>query len=203
MSFNFSHIKKLSGARGFTLVEVMIAMAIFTIIVTIGIGSVLDAITQHQVTENTRTVMDSLNYVMEDMDRNIRNGTPPRCGADPLVDPMTGVMEPLSCPLTTDAHNKISINAQDGTVLTYVITAPTPGSPSEIIKQKGTDAPEVITPPEVQIDFASSGFTVRGAEAGDGTQPTVVIRLAGTIKYKNTNAKFAIETTATLRGLDS
>ena len=206
MSFHFFTKSKLADSKGFTIVEVMIAMAIFTVVVTIGIGAVLDAITQHQVTQNTRTVVDSLNYVMEDMARNIRNGTPPRCGdpsASPAIDPITGYVVPLSCPLPADAHNKISINAQDNTVLTYAITAPAPGAPSQILKQKGTDAPQVITPPEVEMDFASSGFTVRGAEALDGGQPTVVIRLAGTIKYKNINSKFAIETTATLRGLDS
>ena len=74
---------------------------------------------------------------------------------------------------------------------------------STIVKQKGTGAPQRVIPKEVEMDWANSGFTVRGAEAGDSAQPTVVIRLAGTIRFKNTSSKFAIETTATQRALDS
>ena len=189
-------------SRGFTIIEVMIAMAIFTVVVTIGIGSVLDAINQHYATENLRTVMDSLNYVMEDMARNIRLGTPPHCGMLG-AGATTGIVAPLSCPLASDPHNIISFNSQDGTVVTYEIMPASGSTLSTIVKQKGTGAPQRVIPKEVEMDWANSGFTVRGAEAGDGAQPTVVIRLAGTIRFKNTSSKFAIETTATQRALDS
>ena len=202
---HFSTTKKQSlstpHSGGFTIIEVMIAMAIFTVIVTIGIGSVLDAINQHYATQNLRTVMDSLNYVMEDMARNIRLGTPPHCGA--LGGVTGGIVDPLSCPLPSDPHNIISFNSQDGTIVTYEIMPPIGGAPSTIVKQKGSGIPQVVTPKEVEMDWANSGFTVRGAEAGDSAQPTVVIRLAGTIHYKGMSSKFAIETTATQRALDS
>ncbi len=199
---NKNQIATTLDSRGFTIIEVMIAMAIFTVIVTIGIGSVLDAINQHYATQNLRTVMDSLNYVMEDMARNIRLGTPPHCGA-PGTGGTSGIVDPLSCPLPSDPHNIISFNSQDGTVITYEIMPASGSTPSTIVKQKGAGIPQVITPNEVEMDWANSGFTVRGAEAGDGAQPTVVIRLAGTIHYKGINSKFAIETTASQRALDS
>ncbi len=195
--------KTISREKGFTIVEVMIAMAIFTVIVTIGIGAVLDTIRQHYVTQNTRTVMDSLNFVMEDMVRNIRLGTNMRCGADSLLD-ADGNVVALSCPSDSYAHNVLSFNDLNGNLITYTVSIPSAtDGPSEIFKKKGTDAPGRVTPPEVEMDFADSGFTVRGAEPDDGVQPTVVIRLSGTIKYKDVNSKFAIQTTVTPRGLDS
>jgi prepilin-type N-terminal cleavage/methylation domain-containing protein len=194
-----------SRQAGFTIIEVMIAMSIFTVIVTIGIGAVLDSITQHHVAQDRRTVMDNLNFIMEDMARNMRLGSAPSCGVPTVLDP-DGYVIPHSCAKPFDpmeAHNTISFNAQDGTVFTYTISPPTAPEPNRIFKQKGTDAPQVITPPEVEMDWANSGFTVRGAEAGDGAQPTVVIRLSGTVTYKNTTSKFAIQTSVTLRALDS
>ncbi len=192
---------KHTTEKGFTILEVMIAMTIFTVVVTIGIGSVLTAINQHYSTQNTRTVMDSLNYSMEDMARNIRLGFNIRCGASPLVD-SSGMVVPLSCPLASDAHNIVTFNAQDGSVLSYAISTPSSGV-SQILKQKGSSAVEIVTPPEVKMDFADSGFTVRGAEPGDGAQPSVIIRLSGTITYKGIDSKFAIETAVTPRALDS
>ena len=200
--------KNIHRSKGFTLIEVMIAMTIFTVLVTIGIGAVLDTIQQHYTTQNTRTVMDSLNFVMEDMARNIRLGTNMSCGTD-TPPPTSGPITPHSCPLTTiaTANNTLTFNDLNGNVVTYTISPPIGSTPSQILKQEGSGSAEVITPPEVSMNFAASGFTVRGAETsaagGDFSQPTVIIRLSGTIKYKNTNSNFAIETAVTLRALDS
>ena len=207
--------KSGSGSKGFTLVEVMVAMSIFITIVTIGMTAVLNAISQHRATENIRTVMDNLNFVMEDMARNIRIGTNIRCvlpsdlPSAPFYNTTTLSIIPQNCPV---GSNKIEFNgtgatAADGKFITYVVTSPLSSTPNVIFKQKGNDPalfpPQVITPPGVVMDFNRSGFEVRGAEAGDGGQPTVVIRLAGTINYQGAISDFAVQTTVALRGLDS
>jgi prepilin-type N-terminal cleavage/methylation domain-containing protein len=202
---------KKNTQTGFTIIEVMIAMAIFTILVTIGIGSVLNAMQQHKSSENTRTVMDNLNFVMEDMARNIRLGQNIHCfvagEAAPSFASDTDPVVPQDCALPTDAHNQIMFNDQNGQHVMYVISVPstTGGAGSGVYKQKGDDPTkaQLISPPQVVMDFYRSGFTVQGAPAGDGAQPTVLIRLAGTVTHKGIESKFAIETTVTLRALDS
>jgi len=178
----------------------MIAMAIFTVVVTIGIGSVLDAINQHHRTENMRTVMDNLNFMMEDMARNIRLGSNMHCGPDPVLDTMGNILR-QNCP--TGGY-KLVFNDLNGTQVTYFISPTT----NQVMKQEGTDSPQVITPTEVTMTFTDSGFTVRGAktsteEPTDISQPTVVIRLAGTISYKGIASQFAIQTAVAVRALDS
>ncbi len=213
MTYHSQKMKgKHGGQRGFTLVEVMISMTIFTVLVTIGIGAILDAIQQHHVTENTRVVMDNLNFVMEDMARNIRLGENIHCAAStgetmPAFVTPTDPVVPESCPLPTNAHNLVWFNDQNGDHVAYYIS---PGNPptdpnSHIYKVKGDSFSDMqlVSPPEIAINYAESGFTVRGAEPGDGTQPTVLIRLVGTATYKGINSNFSIETTVTLRGLDS
>ncbi len=216
----FQRLQKHSRPQqGFTLVELMIAMTIFTVLVTIGIGSVLSALNQHYVTSNIRSIVDSLNYTVEDMSRNLVTASEIRCvtssndfpypgyivtGTD-TSSPATNDVIPASCPTAPYSTNKIIFKSVDGTNVTYVITPPSAdNNPNSVLKLIGdTGTAQVITPPEVTIDFTKSGFTVIGAESGDGLQPRVTIRLAGTITYKAITSPFSIETTVTSRQLDS
>lgn len=208
----FGHSSVNPRSRGFTLVEVMIAMAIFTILVTIGITAILGSMSQHKINQNTRSVMDSLNYVMEDMARNIRLSSNIRCFGSSETPPSvlsSDLVEPQNCTPGEETHT-IIFNDLRGEQLLYTITAPLGGSTSKIKKQQVADTtPQDITPPEVVIDFANSGFMVRGACPSTGTvcadtaQPTVVIRLAGKVLYQNIDTKFDIQTTVTPRALDN
>ena len=203
---------KKNKEKGFTLIEVMIAMGIFTILVTIGIGAVLDAIQQHHASENVRTVMDNLNFVMEDMARNIRLGQNIQCVASgetfPVFVTPTDPVVPEDCAPggTTVAHSTIIFNDENGNHVMYQI-APTVADPTiaNIYKLKGDvyGNRQLISPPEVAINFAQSGFIVRGSLSTDNTQPTVLIKLTGTVTYKGIPSAFSIETTVEPRGLDS
>jgi len=64
---------------GFTLIEVMVSVAIFVILMVMGIEAVLNANLSHQETQGLRTIIDNLNFVMEDMSRNIRLGNSYHC----------------------------------------------------------------------------------------------------------------------------
>lgn len=219
MSFLFKKQNRQAAESGFTLVELMVSMTIFTVLVTVGIGAVLNATNQHFVTSNVRSIMDSMNYVLEDMARNMRTGTEFRCViSSPSNDvaypgyivssttSTTSDVIPASC--AGVSSNKIIFKTNSGANITYYIAPSTySASPNTILKLSGdpsaTNTPQVITPPEVVIDFAKSGFTVRGAEAGDHLQPVVIIRLSGTVMYKNIPSTFSIQTTVASRQLDS
>src|ERR1700741_217077 len=64
---------------GFTLIEVMIAVALFTVIMTLGIGAVLNSNATHKKTQTLRSVMDNLSFIMEDMSRTLRLGSNYHC----------------------------------------------------------------------------------------------------------------------------
>ncbi|MCA9352051.1 prepilin-type N-terminal cleavage/methylation domain-containing protein [Patescibacteria group bacterium] len=68
--------------KGFTLVEIMVSIAIFTIIITVGIGALLSVITSYRASEKEKEVHDSLNYVLESMTREIRLGKDYYASAD-------------------------------------------------------------------------------------------------------------------------
>lgn len=190
--------KKQKVCSGFTLIEVMIAVALFTIIMTIGIGAVLNSNTNHKKTETVRAVMDNLSFVMEDMSRNLRLGSAYHCG-----DLTVNIEEPLDCQLAPtiafEGMTGVTGNASDQIV--YGIT-----SDGHAIKSTDSGATSKnLTPSEVSIDPLRSGFSVVGSStyvSGDRTQPRVIIRLAGTVTYRDLSSDFDIQTTVSQRLID-
>lgn len=65
--------------QGFTLLEAMVAIAIFTIVMVIGISALLNVNNTNKKSQNLRTIMDNLNFTMEDMSRNFKLGSYYHC----------------------------------------------------------------------------------------------------------------------------
>jgi len=66
--------KKNNSKKGFTLIEIMVSVAIFTIIITTGMGALVSITRSYQVSQNQKRVYDGLNYALETMAREIRLG---------------------------------------------------------------------------------------------------------------------------------
>lgn len=60
------------ASAGFTLMEVMVAVSIFTIVVTVGIGALLSINSAYRKSQTDRKALDSLTYLLESMSRRMR-----------------------------------------------------------------------------------------------------------------------------------
>ena len=60
---------------GFTLIELMVALGVFMVVMTITLSAFLNIIDIQKKTEAFRKVNDNLNFAMEAMMREIREGT--------------------------------------------------------------------------------------------------------------------------------
>jgi prepilin-type N-terminal cleavage/methylation domain-containing protein len=60
--------------RGFTLVELLVSLALFSIVVVSALGAVLTISDANRRVQKNRAVMDNINLAMESMSRNIRLG---------------------------------------------------------------------------------------------------------------------------------
>src|SRR3989344_8160265 len=60
--------------RGFTLVELIVSMALFTVVVFITTSAFLTLATLSKKASTTRIAMDNLSVAIESMARNIRTG---------------------------------------------------------------------------------------------------------------------------------
>lgn len=189
-------LKKQNYNSGFTLVEVMIAITLFTAIMIIGTGAVLQTNAVHKKTQTMRSIMDNLNFIMEDMARNLRLGYSYECNAAVPTSPTVITPTPTDC---VNGGSSLAFISADGTPFVYAIGSVS-GSPVSVFKSKNGEAVIKLNPDEVVIN-PRSGFNVYGTEIG-GNQPRVVIRLSGTITAKNVSTDFDLETTVSQRLLD-
>src|SRR3972149_4215789 len=64
---------------GYTIIETMIAISLFLVIIMAGMGELLNANLLHQKSQNMRSIIDNLSFIMEDMSRNLRTGSKYYC----------------------------------------------------------------------------------------------------------------------------
>src|SRR4051812_9896759 len=64
---------------GYTIIEMMIAISLFLVVVMTGMTALLNANLVQQKSQNMRSILDNLSFVVEDMSRNIRTGSAYHC----------------------------------------------------------------------------------------------------------------------------
>jgi len=182
---------------GFTIIETMIAISIFLIVVMVGMGALLNTSLIHTKSQDMRSIMDNLSFIMEDMSRNLRTGYNYHCIDDGILTSTV----PHSC---ISGGKGISFKSADPTGGQWVYFIGTyNGTPGIFRSVDGAISFVQLTSKEVVID-PSSSFLVTGAESGDNLQPFVTIKLIGTITStkNNTVTPFSLQTSVSQRSLD-
>ncbi|MEK7115472.1 MAG: type II secretion system protein [Patescibacteria group bacterium] len=183
--------------RGFTLIEILVATSLFSMVMIISIGSLVSINDSNKKAQISRTVIDNLNFAMENMTRNMRVGSNYHC--DYGVSPITTQRD---CPSGTDSivFEGYKGKASDtGDQIVYRLNTTTRQIESST-NSGNTFIP--ITAPELTIDILQ--FYVTGAAPGDGKQPRVVISISGTATFKTgIQSKVNLQSTASQRKLDS
>ena len=186
--------KERTGARrGFSLIELMVSVALFTIVMTISIGTLLALVNANQKAESLKSVINNLNFGLESMARTIRTGHLYYCTTSNIDDPLpTGTQDCSSgekgLVLTDDKGKRVAYRLQ-GTV----------------IVRATEDDPEWIpfTAPEVVVDGMLFYVTGTTPAPDDLLQPTVTISIRGHAGVKaDTESEFHLETTVTQRLID-
>lgn len=201
-----------STMRGFTIIELMIAIGIFTLIMIFGISTLLNASLVHSKSTQIRDIQDNLSFVIEDMSRALRTGYDYRCYPGGSLFTPDNITIPENC----DPGGAIAFEHQDGD----------PADPADQwvyeIRNEGDNGFHVykstqggnggswtqMTSGEINL-FPGSGFTVVGAHPqgefqalGDNQQPMVTIRLAGEITYRGFVTPFYLQTSVSQRLVD-
>lgn len=165
-------------SRGFTLIEMIVAVGVFAVVMLIMTGAYLTLIDLNRKAHAVNTVMTDLSFALETMARGIRTGTNYSCGGGDCVGGGTALT------FTDDA----------GRVITYRLAG------TGLVRDvAGVTAP--LTSPVVTIDRMK--FYVLGTSPSDARQPRVTIALSGTIAVPNNSpVSFSFQTGATQRELD-
>jgi prepilin-type N-terminal cleavage/methylation domain-containing protein len=149
-------------SRGFLLIELLVAIALFSIIVVIAVGGFVNALkTQRQVT-SLFTAESNLDIAMEQMTREIRTGSSFCGGQDETCSctPFSGTEEVCSDLKFTDAEGEdVDYALQNGVLEESVNGA----------------APENITGGNVAVKYFN--FILFGNDPGDHWNPRITMVL--------------------------
>ncbi len=179
-----------------------------------GMNAILNASVIHQKSQDMRSILDNLSFILEDMGRNIRTGYNYRC-IDTESLPVASLSNPKSCASGWGIafEPAAGLTADDNDQWVYFIAIDNSVNPPVYRIWKSTAGPASLsnffqlTPPEVAIDPSPSvsGFSVLGAErpSGNTQQPLVTIRLSGKITSRNNIVTpFALQTSVSQRLID-
>ncbi len=180
--------------RGFTLIEIIVATAIFTMVATIAIGALTSLNNTSREARAMRVVMDNANSAMDAMARTIRMGIRFDCGS---TGPGNVAIQRY-CPYPTPdtklrfyGPGGLSSSMQE---IQFRFNA-TSSSVERMLANSGTW--ERMTAPEVQV--TSLKFYVRGASPLDADQPIVTMIMTGIAHVSTTARNFTVQTSITPR----
>lgn len=181
---------KITGKqKAFTLVEMLIAVSLFIVIVTMSIGSLLSIFDANKRAQSSKTVVDNLNLSIENMARSVRFGKTYHC------DNGIGT---LTSPADCAGGTRFAVNFKGSTIV-YRWNGGS-GNPIER-SDDGGGSYKAITSPDTVIEYVS--FYVFGSTVGDTSQPYVIVVIRGYVGSKPTSqSRFAIETIMSQRELD-
>jgi len=184
--------------KGFTLVELLIAIALFIVIVTISLGAILSVFDANKKAQSTKTVVDNLNLSIENMARTVRFGSNYYCG---ISNDTTEPIETLNCPPNGSGDDSLSVTFFDKDLNREVRAIYRWDSTNKSILRSYDGEEESITSADTKITNLT--FYVSGSTAGDTNQPYVFVVINGYVGTKPTSqANFSIQTLMSQRKLD-
>lgn len=177
--------------RGFTLIELMVSVALFSVVLVLSVSTLLVLIDANRKAQALKSVVNNLSFGVDSVTRTIRTGHTFYCDDD--VDDM-----PEDTQACATGATGITLTADTGALVGYRLE----GTAIERRIVDGEDDTDwiALTAPEVEV--SELRFYVTGAAEDDGLQPTVTLVVRGEAGTDlETDTTFNIQTTVTQRVL--
>ncbi len=180
------------NSKGFTLIEIMVAISVFSVIMLMVSSSIYTVFDSNRKSQSMRSVMDNLNLSLEAMTRTIRFGKDYHC------DINSGVQaSPQDC---ASGANSIAVTDFNGNRVIYKMVG------NRIARTVNGGSDIYVTGTDVNI--STTTFRVLGStpysSGSDLYQPKVIIVVDGYAGTKATSrSTFVLQTTVSQRQFDS
>ncbi|MEI6528759.1 MAG: type II secretion system protein [bacterium] len=174
-------------SNGFTLVELMVAVAIFTIVATTAGSALMGIISANKKARSIQSAMNDVNLALESVSKDMRMGTDYECSSS---DTVPGNYSSPSCPTTGGTLIKYKSNkdANGDGVSDYIYYKFYPAdstnkgsirmcAASGSIFCNSDSSFSSLTSPEVNV--TKMKFYVVNGGTTSGAQPRVVITMSG------------------------
>lgn len=179
-------IKHNKKEKGFTLIELMVSITLFSVVLVVTLGTIITIADSNKKARSLMSVMNNLNFSIDSMTRSIKSGK---------ITSGTGVSGGGNC-FTTEQINYDDEGTFNREQVSYCFVED--GDQGRIDKTVGGNT-IALTSPDVDIDFLDfKAFT-----GGSSNQPRVSIVLEGTVRIsEKISSRFTIQTTVAQRQLN-
>ena len=179
-----------NNKKGFTLIEMLVSVALFSIVLVIAMGAILTVIDSNRKAQTLTSVMNNLNFAFESITRTIKTGV------DPEINGNVITVDAIDLTQSDFVRRKISFTRDtdaDGN--------------GRIVRSIGDGNFIPVTAPEVNITKLT--FDLIGASdpvadiVGPFHQPRTLVSVEGIVKIGNDiESNFKIQTTISQRRLN-
>lgn len=170
--------------RGFTLIEMLMSVAVFTVVALIAAGALLAIADANRKAQAFKSVVNNVNFALESVARNLRTGSSYSSTGFARGNCLSGYT------------SGISFTSQEGVTVTYYLNG------TQIVRTVNGGKPIGVTAPEVTVNRFC--FLIEGTDAGDDIQPHALMLVGGVMRAgTKLESRFDIQTFITQRLLDS
>lgn len=219
-------MKVISRQKGFTLIEMIVSLGLFSVVVIVAVGSLLTLIGTNEQLQAERSVMTNLSFALDSMVREIRTGTNYYCADRPDYSSPG----PDAIFATSDSQEDLDKNIKDcfngnaggsglqgisfieggesitnslGERILYFYDNTGGENQGKIMRRVGDEPAQSIVSSGIYITDAE--FFVTGGEPlseGNTVQPAVTIVIKATDVNDPEAKEYKIQTTVVQRSLD-
>lgn len=177
--------------KGFSLIEIMVSLAIFSIVVVVAAGALLKIIDANKKSQAMKSVINNLSYSLESMSREIRMGTDYRCNNS------------LTTPDCENGGNSFSFEAPGGKQGDdsdqYVYRYNSTKKQLEKSIEGGSSTADFFPVTSADVVIDNVAFYVTG-NSSDVEPQKVRIKISGYVQSKQRlRSDFALQTTVSQR----
>lgn len=160
--------------KGFTLIEMMVSVAIFSIVMLVALGTILTVLDANRKAQTLSSVMGNLNLALESMTRTIKTGSSPSR-------------------LASNCNSILQVTDADGFVTLYK------KENNSITKKVDSASAVAITAPEVVVECFNATVT----NNTPNNQPLTVLQVKGYAQITpRIKSNFVVQTSVSQRDLN-
>jgi len=189
-----------SFTRGFTLIELMVSLTVFSIVMVVSVGTLLTLININAKAQALYSATTNLSFALDSMSRELRTGYRYHCvqNGSSFNSLPTGT-QTQDCAHTNPGEAIAFVREKDAKKMGYRLVEV---SGRGVVQQKqDAGAWMPITSEDIDIDMFE--VLVENSAKADGEQPTVTLRIVGeTSNGLDTPSHFNIQTRIVQRRLD-
>lgn len=181
--------------RGFTLIEMLVSVAIFSVVMVMGLGALLALSEANRKAQLLSEAINNFQSSLDSISRAVRTGSEYHCGGGALTARQDCTLTPSS---------QMAFLSATGQTTVYKRGTTTDCANAQGCILRSTDGGSnyiTITSPEIVVTALQ--FYVIGAPLGDSIQPKAVMLIGGYIVGKNgQQTTFDVQTSVTQRIYD-